>query len=495
MRIRYQKQFFLSFLFAFLCYGTYVYPHYSQDVYAKAYAADPGITLEFVLESGRFAYGFFNNVLTSVTGTNIPISICFRIFPIVMFALIIYQAFCIVVHKKESSALEKSIDFISVCLIFLNPLFADWFQFPECIPLYTLGILGAIWSSVILFSPSVKYPTAGSIVVLTLSVGIYQPVILYFVLFVLIQAWNWCLNTDRQDLIKGLTVKIITALLSYASASIVQIAIVNLGNRSGVTRVNANIGHNLSVVLSAQKELWLMENTGKANWGYFLAFLIVCVISILVFTVGIRKRKNSILLAGIFIVFTAAFYLAIFVTHIFIEPWVSQRTITGFLAVVPFMVIMLLSLLQDYKVSFWIHKVVVGVLLVLSGLFLYRTNALSLDLIKTNVMDQQLARLVVNYVEEYEENSGIKVDTLAYCNDENVTWAYDGIYCGYDLNVRGWAKNWCICPMIQFYTGRSFQEVEMPEKIYQEQFSGKDWNDFRYEQIYIQDHTLYLCVF
>lgn len=496
MKIKYKKQFYLSFLFTLLCYGTYLFPHYSQDVYTKAYAADPGVTLKTVLESGRFTYVFLNKVLTGITGTNIPIHIFFRIFTISMFALIIYQAYCIVISKKNLSVLQENIYFVSVCLIFLNPLFSDWFQFPECITLYIVGVFGAVYASVIMFTSKVRHSVAAGTFLLTMSVGIYQPVMIYFVLFSLIQIWDWCLNHEREkNLYLGLAAKIGAALFSYAVAGIVQVLIVKFDNQFGDTRVSGNIMDNLSVVVSTQRSLWLMENTGDRTWVYLLVFLCICLLTIYIFIVNVWKRKAVGVLAAIFTVFVSVFYLSNFVTHIFIEPWISQRTVTGFLAIVPFMVIMILGLSNDYKVDVFSIKGVYCLLTVLLCLFLYKTNRLSLDLVKTNEMDKQLSRMVVNYVEEYEKNSGIEVSQIAYCDDTSVTWAYDDIYCGYDLNVRGWTINWCVPSMIRFYTGKNFQLTEMSELVYNEKFRGKNWDYFSFEQLYIKENVLYVCVF
>lgn len=494
--LKYKNQFALSFVLSFFCYGTYLFAHYSQDVYVKAYSDDPGISLNMAFKSGRFTYTMINRILTLLAGTNVPIGLFSSFFTICMFALLIYKSYTIVMQNKRQPVLKEFVCFFAVCLIFLNPLFADWFQFPECIQIYVIGLIGAIYAAAILIDNRYRHSLFISSLLLILATGIYQPVIVYFVLFALIKIWDLGLEHSQNKNVLLIQVKnVCKAIGVYTGASIVQIIIVSIGKKVGQTRVSGNIIDNFKVVKSAQKTLWLGESTGNRSYAYILAAGLAVLYLFFAFWKHRKDKRYLFMKAGICLLFVSAFYFSIFITHIFIEPWISQRTVTCFYAVVPFIVILSVHLSGTDQAGGYAEKGICCVLVCVLSVFIYRTNKLSLDLIRVNQMDKGLSQIVVDYVEEYEQKTGVKVTKMAYCRDDSVSWTYEGIFCGYDLNVRGWAVDWCVQEMVRFYTGRDFQKVKMPVRIYEKYFEGKNWDSFSFEQVQIEGNVVYVCAY
>ena len=113
-----------------------------------------------------------------------------NIFTIVMFAIVSYVGYETILNDTFTIPKEnKIVCFLCINLFFFNPLFCDWLQFPECAPIYMIGLLMAVLSAKFLFE-EFKYHLVVSLILLILAVGTYQPVIIYFVLFVLIKIWN-----------------------------------------------------------------------------------------------------------------------------------------------------------------------------------------------------------------------------------------------------------------------------------------------------------------
>ena len=63
------------------------------------------------------------------------------------------------------------------------------------------------------------------------------------------------------------------------------------------------------------------------------------------------------------------------------------------------------------------------------------------------------------------------------------------------MNVRGWAKDWSIPGMIEFYTGRKLNLIEMPEEVFKDKFENKNWNYFNENQLFFDKDTVYICVY
>lgn len=491
--VKYKNKIALSVIMVIICYGTYIFPHYSQDVYAKY--AEPrelvGTGLQWVMSSGRFMYAILNKILTSVFDSNVPMNIFLNIFVLAMFSLLVYYTFLKIM--EQNSNIDENICFVAVCLIYLNPLFCDWLQFPECAPIYIIGLFLAVFSANSLFGNS-KYCYWFSAGLLILAVGIYQPVIVYFVLIILLNIWNLWISKTKT--IKSIVKLIVVAIWEYVLASGVQFIII-LGGKfilNAQNRISNDVANNVSVVLKEQKSLWLLQNTGSISYIYFLAVIV----TICCFAVCLKQFDSEInkgIIVGIYMLFGFVFYVSLFVTHIFIESWMSQRTLTGFFALLAFLSIMSLKLETENAVVLFFEKIMYILLIVTLVLSIYRTNRLSIDLIKTNSIDKEISWLVEQQIEKYELESGKCVNKIAYCTDDSLTWAYEGIFSQYDLNVRGWAKMWSISGMIDFYTGRKLENIEMPEQIYKEHFQGKNWNYFDKDQVYCDNDTVYICVY
>lgn len=497
--LKYSKQFVLSFICSFFCYGSYLFPHFSQDVYVKAYSDDPGTSFAMALKSGRFMYTILNRILKILAGTTIPIGMISSFFTISIFALLIYKSYTIVMQNKRKSVWKESVCFVAVCMIYLNPLFADWYQFPECVQIYVLGLVGAVYAADFLIGRKCRHPLFYSMLLLTISVGIYQPVLTYFVLFVLIKIWYLGLEqSSYQDMLSVQVKDVCRAVGVYAGASIVQLIIVRIGRQIGQTRVSGDIVQNVKTVWSAQKMLWMGESIDSKNGVYLLAAIAAVIYLLFAFWKNRQDKKDIFVKAGMCLLFVSAFYIAIFMTHLFIEPWISQRTVTGFYALVSFIVILSMILLNKDdgdQGNDDAEKAICCVLVCVLLVFIYQTNKLSLDLIRVNEVDKEISHIVVDYVEQYEQKTGIEVTEMAYCRDDSVTWTYRDIFCGYDLNIRGWAVDWCVQEMIRFYTGRNFQKTDMPARIYKTYFAGKDWDCFSFEQIQIEGNVLYVCAY
>lgn len=113
----------------------------------------------------------------------------------------------------------------------------------------------------------------------------------------------------------------------------------------------------------------------------------------------------------------------------------------------------------------------------------------------SNTLDEVYAHLIVNTIEKYENKTGIKVTKLAVCRDDYAPNGYDEVsYKSHETNERSLS----IVPRstLEYFTGRTFEPVEMSKEIRKKYFEGKDWEYFdAEEQIIIVEDTAYWCIF
>lgn len=499
-----------SIFLSFLCYGMLLYPHWSHDTYQKAYEwKDMTMNgwLDFVKIlslNGRYTYGimlFFQYLLSQITVLNNFYS---NLFSIILFSILIIQSYLLL--NKNICKFQRIILFLSIALLFLNPLFVDWAIFPECLPYYLLGIF-ICQLSVKFYLKNTWKDYIFSMLLFLLAIGTYQPIATYFVFFVLLGIWKQvvvCFREKGQYEFLGVTLlKTIVAFSIYLLGSLFQLFIVSILGK--ISRVDTDFPENIKIVIKAQKELWLMQTTGKSSILYLFFALVSLFVFICILTFILRKKrkrnKRSLLLLLIGVVFCMAMYIAIFASHIVVEPWVSQRTVTPFLGFIPF-VIALEVMAIDKDIWSMVNirlKISKNILIAIMGVmvcaYIYRSENLQIDIFKGNIADAQIAYQIYDIIQQYEENTTTQVKKIACRYDNSPSWSYPGTFAMYDMNVRAWTKIWAVPGIMYWYTGRCFEQVDMDEEIYNNNFLDKDWNVYSEEQIFIDGDTINIMIY
>ena len=54
--------------------------------------------------------------------------------------------------------------------------------------------------------------------------------------------------------------------------------------------------------------------------------------------------------------------------------------------------------------------------------------------------------------------------------------------------------DWSAIEVLEFYSGKTFQRAEVPEKIRQE-FLNYNWRTYNSKQLIFEENTLYLCLY
>ena len=476
-----------SFVLAFWAYGVFLYPHFSQDTYAKS-LYNQAWSFNDAISSGRYTFWLVSTIIFKLFKTRALNNTFSNALCIIFFAVSIYSTYSLLTHNNKK---HRPIAFLLSAAIFINPCFVDYFQFPECNIIFSFGLILVIISAKSLFNDNygIFRKHIQSALMLIITVGIYQPLINYFVLLGLLLIWNKFVSTfetDKKNAFIELARNLISCISVYLSASILQLIVTSIFHSN--QRISRDYIQNITTVIKSQASLWKMQSTGNKTYLYILLFCSATVLLI----IQLYKKYSSHLPVPFVVLLTlyAGLYISSFATHIVAEPWLSQRTTSVFYSHI------VLILYASYTVlDKELHIGIIGIASILICLFIYRSNNLSIQTIKNNAYDEQIVYNVMEFIDAYESKNQVSVNNIAISRDKYVTWAYPGIHSSYDLNVRAWCYTWAVSGLIHQYTGRLYNVVPMEPEKKSAIFGDADWSRFNYDQLYAEGDTLYMLVY
>lgn len=502
----YRVEIILTAIIVLFSYGLVLFPHYSQDTYAKVYIYAGMSTTEYIksLEDiagfGRYVYVALLILTKIITGSGLFYGNILNVINIILFFVLIILTF-LFLNDTNSSKYMKILNYFISVSIYITPLLFDWILFVECTPYYLFGILLVILCLMFFWRDNRKNKYyVYSIFLIVMAVGIYQPVLSYFILLFMMKLWKNSINKLWKDstinVLKYINSNVIQGAFLCVVSVVTQVIVIKIYNNN--SRIESELINNIKYVINAQKSLWLMENVGGTTYIYIILFSILCILFIYSLLKINTDRRIKISIFLISVLFFTMWYLSIFSTHIFIEAWLSQRTIPTFysgLSILIYFTVEVYLKCENQEKKKCFYSIVTILLIFFITNNVYKLNILQIDLIKTNTLDKHLAILIEKEIEKYENSSGVKITKIAIREDKYTTWAYPDIFCNYDMNVRGLAKDWTTAGTIYFYTGRYLEQVQMKEDIYNKHFAMKDWDSFSIEQLYLDGDTLNICLY
>ncbi len=255
---------------AVMCFGTYIYPHYSQDTFRLAreqfmsFKDFAKMNFMTCIDSGRYSLGVLW-LLSKYLGIWTPDAVIgWSIVSVGLVSLnIIY---CFSVLRQYFSDKLQFICFGAVVIIFICPCFADWFQFVECAPFYLLGVLLCNIGINKLFRK--KHLTG--IILLVISVGFYQVILSFFVLFYILRLMleiesdlyeeNKIFGNYIKGILKGIAVYLLLVTVNVLTMKIFA---------DDIPRADFNVMKNLEIVWKSQKSIWIMDSIGGGGYTMF----------------------------------------------------------------------------------------------------------------------------------------------------------------------------------------------------------------------------------
>lgn len=486
--------FLMSLTFSIISFGIFIFPHYSQDTYEKI-IVDASLSLnEYFkfsvvrqIKGGRYSLGVAKLIIKAIGLYEVSLGVWGNFTAIGLMSINIVYLYNM--FKEFFSNKVRIVVFcLSVC-VFLCPCFADWFLWSEVALYYFLGVLLSNIGISLLY----KNKILKGLLYLFIAIGFYQIILSFFVYFyILILMLKLEKEVREQKKFINIYVRgVMKGILIY-----VLLAGINILLAKSHPRVSSYSDkfNNLVTVLKTQKHIWMMDTLGRKTYIYLCVFVIALLILGIKILMLTKENKKYVLYGLITIISILGIYLSIFVSHVFVEAWITQRTIVMFYALTPFLLFVCLKVFGE-EIGQSMSIIIFILILGLGLTYTIKANNLAMGVIKSNEMDKFIALLIDDKIKRYERENGHVVENIVYVDDESITWSYPDVFCSYDLKIRDWSVKWARNYMFRMYTGRNLKEFKCPEYIYNSVYKEKNWNCYSEEQIYFEGNTVYIGVY
>jgi hypothetical protein len=476
------------FLIIFFVYGAFLKKHYALDTYVVEVNGNQG---DLHIQLGRFLSGVIWKLLSAL-GVNTALYQSF--FTLLAICLLVFSSYLIIrlfIDLKEEYELKSFIllclsSLVSVCHVFM----LHWFLFPEVVAFMMSGLILSILAVFCLRGSGAK-KWFFCYVLLVAAISFYQAVGAFFVIFGMLYVG---IRRAKQPLIsvfRGL----VTIFLIYGLAGATNILGMKL-NSDPTSRTNFQYTDPLKnmygIIGSLQEKLQNTDMGSAPVYVFSLLVFFVLVGSILLLWKSSDKKgtmRNLIVLAALMI----SFFMSIMAPHFLTSSIdVSPRSIVALMSLPGVISIFLLLRTNLFNKRFYFHFLF-GFLVIFLVVNTYITQSVQTSRFATNRLDKEMARIVFSELLRYEKETGKIVQRIAFRHDEKPSLCYPELIC-YG-NFRAMGNDWTIVPLLSLVSGRRFEEIKMPDSVYEGYFGGKNWDFFSEKQILIQEDTLFLMLY
>lgn len=475
--------FLASIALSLLGYGRMLIPHYSIDSYSVAidpmcmYRSGAGAGRPMFMVWVRLCMALhFDMVRQQWVGTTLLILGC------AFSHLLLYTAVRRYVCR-ELGGRKAAMLFCALALAFCNPFFAEWFQYVEITPLYTICLCLAVCGVTFLLRNR-RWDWLVALLCLVIAVTGYQVVISIFLILgavLILVKYDYRPNWKVfWELVRCVAITGVSGMTSWVWTRW-------LPGKAGVSpRFSGfSLVGNVRYTLSIQELLW--RNSLNVFPGYFVAgFAAFCLLMAFIPFV-LKKNWKCIFWSGLVLAgCAAAVSLPYLVSN---EHYLTVRAsvqLFSFVAGAAVMAVLNAEKLQAHALHI--------ISLVFLACLLMRTNQITSEQLRNNQYDQEECLAIANAIEQYEQDTGITVTGVAFSMDVQPCSYYPGLRRHWaELNMRAMTVHWAIHDVIHFYTGKPLANRGM---IKPTEFENHNWDAFDpAEQIRFEGETIYFCAF
>lgn len=515
-KIKYNKTtkiyIFLSiFVTAILLNNLFLIPHYSTDSYSNLF--DRSINIYQSEALGRPLTSLFWYIINAFGVNVVEEQIFFTLISIFIMSIASFFIgdICLLI-KQDHSLLNIIIINLASILIVFNSFSVEMFQFSYMLPFASVAVFFVVLSIRVLVTEITIKRIFISFIMISFSLFFYQG---WGALFVPL-ALTILLFINKKRSFKALVSVSFKIFFIYGSACIVNLAYIKIIHPlfSGIT-IDArttneiNLVRNIEEILRMQYDIWVLNLNMTPKYiflGFVLILTLICFYFVMRENCQREVKKIAIIYSLVSILLITLSYLPHVATSV---VWIVQRSLMA-LGALPGLLIIFIWLFTnnknlessntikqiENKVDYRNNKIL---LLLTSFAYFFvlftSTSAIASDHLSTNKLDQEVAKLILENIEEKEEKLGITITKIAFINDTNPIWYYNNIIHYRDLNIRALNVDWSVIPLLQFVSKRKFERVDMDSEIYNKYFKGRDWDAFSNEQIVIENNVAYIVMF
>ena len=479
------KNLYVITLIVLVFFGMFVKMDFATDTYNVFMNLNMTIITHFA-SCGRFITAGLLFIVYKLKIGNEVTYIASYIISILAMTLSVYKLSNLI--KKEVKTTIVPIVLSLICI--LNIFSIELFMYLEkgVIVASILFCVMAVEKIVKYFEEKNKKELLLAILFMLIAVTCYQGTVALFIAISLIYV---CKHSKK---IKEFIINNIIVAFCYGIPAIINLV------TARVFFVNQRVGGEIILkdsiikVIAGTKNMLIQTYLLFPKYMYLASFILV---AILIVILAVKKEKNIKLVAKhIFniIYIVCGILLATIFPQLLQNTesiwFVARSTYAG----ASILGILLIYLFYNFDLKEGIKKAIIICSIIFMVIQLRYFYKVEIDHYILNYNDKIIAKQIGSIIDEYEKNSGIKVNKICTYEDATISYTYPNVLGTGDINITAFFPSWSRVELIEFYTDRRFERVEKNEKI-EEDFSKKDWKYFEQEQIIFDEDTVHICVF
>ena len=469
-----------------LIYSPLLIGHYSTDTYRLIEMGYNKYSIEYSLNDGRIFMYIIGQIAAKI---NININMYVIL---LTFLAIIISVICIILIEKILKKYNKREQSIIVALIayvtIMNFMYLENLYFTECI---------VMAMSILLYIIAAKMLNEGGnilkiFLLVLLGVFCYQGTINVFItfyfLFALIEN-----KTINKTILKNMCIVLSISLISIA-INMLQIKL--CGKIYGLEQTRTGkineIWFNIVYIIKNIDTL-LIQSSDLFPKYVFLIFLTLIMICIVIWDKKEKEGFNNFI--NIVLLTIVAIVSSVIINVVSLSSFGLGRMVfsVGALIGMIYMYLYSTTAIMDKKTFF--KYIMIIILVGYTIINICNTLNILISHQRANKLDKQEALQANKFIDEYENESGIKVKHIAVAYDNDITWNYKEIKHKSLYTHRALMIWWCNVQTINYFGNRNLEKVPMDTEIYNENFYGKNWDSLNKEQFVFKGDTLYYCVY
>ena len=476
------KKIIIFFAITIIFFGMLINMEYATDTYSVFTIGARKNIIHF-LGTGRFVTAI---IIVIVRLLNLKES-CIYFLSFVMACICLIASLYELEKIIYKDVKKNVISIILSTLIILNAFIIELFMFIEkgILIASILFIILAIKHLIKYFENKDKKEILKTLVWMLLANGSYQGTVALFIAIATVYVLKYSKN------IKAFVLNNVVLGICYAIPAIIDLII-------GKIFAGERISGKIILSESIQK---VMQGTKSMMYSYnmlpkyiFLVFLGLA-IGFVVFE--IIKNKSSVNTKVIQILSVIYIILGTLVATILPQLmqntesiWMVARSTYAFSSLIG---IVLLYTFINFNVKKAEYVIVLMSICYLCVQYKSFTE-IEISRYKLNYIDKEETLNILNYIEGYENETGNKIENIAVYQDKYVTYTYKDLFVTGDLNVRAYSSDWATKGILEYYSGRKFENVEKKKEL-EERFEKEDWKSFSKEQLVFENNTLHICCY
>lgn len=479
-------------------FGGYLHNTYQTDTYSYVFYPYRDGYLKMIKDQGRYAqwlyftpWFLFGKNPSTMPGVQVAVALAVN--GAIMFTLwkVLYRQ----LHMDTYSAEYNFLLLFLVISMRLTVFETDIIQFGYFSTVTFLGDYFALISAIIISLVKKKSAVIIAGILLIISITFMQPSVFWFVPFsVILMFCDYIKNKDGFVLAK----EILKRIMVYAAACVWQLLIFGIlirpqGGRGDLSKINiVSSLHRIADTLQ-----WLLKDCMGVMPPYL--YTIFCIIGMMaivaVFCTRIDK-KGRILDIVIIVLSLLGTVAAVFVPC-FIDEWITHRTISGYMLLLPLICFYSFILLPKCRenVGRYVYITLLAVVMLNLSVNWFSSTELYKEQVIVNAIDQADTKFYYSLIKKYEFETGIEVTKIARGFDTNPTQVLSGTTSPKSINDRAMDTSWGFRDIFPFVTGHRFDVAEFDSAVYDQYFAGKDWDVLSEEQVVCIGDTAYIVYY